>query len=63
MKSKKMPIAVKKQVDMYFLMLYEFMGDFQDKLTKEYEAIPKRKKKFSYEQFVVAVFTNLILKD
>ena len=62
MKSKKMPIAVKKQVDVYFRMLYEFMGDFQEKLTKEYEAIPKRKKKFSYEQFVVAVFTNLILK-
>lgn len=62
MTNKKMPVAIKKQVDMYFLMLYEFMGDFQEKLTKEYEAIPKRKKKFSYEQFVVAVFTNLILK-
>ena len=62
MKSKKMPIAVKRQLNMYFHMLYEFMGDFQEKLTKEYEDIPKRKKKFSYEQFVVAVFTNLILK-
>ena len=62
MTNKKMPVAVRKQVDMYFCMLYEFMGDFQEKLTKEYEAIPKRKKKFSYEQFVVAVFTNLILK-
>jgi hypothetical protein len=62
MKSKKMPVAVKKQVDMYFSLLYEFMGDFQEKLTKDYEAIKKRKKKFSYEQFVVAVFTNLILK-
>lgn len=63
MESKKMPIAVKRQLNMYFHMLYEFMGDFQEKLTKEYEAIPKRKKKFSYEQFAVIVFTNLILKD
>ena len=44
MTSKKMPVAVKKQVDVYFRMLYEFMGDFQEKLTKEYEAIPKRKR-------------------
>ena len=44
MTSKKMPVAVKKQVDVYFRMLYEFMGDFQEKLTKEYEAITKKKK-------------------
>jgi hypothetical protein len=62
MGNKKMPASVKKEVDMHFYMLYKFMEDFQKELTKEYEAIPKRKKKCSYEQFVVAIFTNLILK-
>lgn len=50
-------------IETYLKMLYEFMGEFKEKLTKEYEAIPKRKKKFSYEQFVVATFSNLILNQ
>lgn len=52
-----------QSIEKYFEMLYDFMGEFKDKLTNEYNAIPKGKRKFSYEQFVVVTFSNLIIKD
>jgi hypothetical protein len=55
------PIAVPVdlQVDQLKLM-YGFVTDLGKKLKKDYKSIPKKDRLFTYEQFIVARFSNLI---
>ncbi len=41
-------------------LLYDYMGRCRPTLKKEYNSIPKKERKFSYEQFVVAKFSTAI---
>jgi hypothetical protein len=49
-----------QSIDKYLEMLYDFMGEFKDKLTRDYNSIPKEKRNFSYEQFAVVTFSSII---
>lgn len=42
-------------------MMYEFVTKFGDQLRDDYKSIPEKdKKRLTYEQFIVAQFSNLI---
>jgi len=42
-------------------IMYEFVTKFGDQLRDAYKSIPKKdRKRFTYEQFIVAQFSNLI---
>ena len=50
----------KNQLDYYLDLLYEFMGEFKETMVAEYKSIPDAEEKFSYEQFVVVRFSNIV---
>lgn len=42
-------------------LMYDFVSTFDKELKKTYKSIPKdRRKVFTYEQFIVAQFSNII---
>lgn len=42
-------------------LMYDFVTKFGDQLRDAYKSIPKKdRKRFTYEQFIVAQFSNLI---
>jgi hypothetical protein len=41
-------------------LMYEFVSKFDKDLKKAYKSIPKKDRPFTYEQFIVAQFSNLI---
>ena len=41
-------------------LMYEFVTKFDKDLKKAYKSIPKKDRPFTYEQFIVAQFSNLI---
>jgi hypothetical protein len=41
-------------------LMYEFVTKFGDQLRDAYESIPKEERLITYEQFIVAQFSNLI---
>jgi hypothetical protein len=53
---KKMQI---KENDILRLM-YDFVTRFDKDLKKAYKSIPKKDRPFTYEQFIIAQFSNLI---
>jgi hypothetical protein len=44
-------------------MMYEFVTRFEKDLKKAYKSIPKKDRLITYEQFIVATFSNLIESD
>jgi len=42
-------------------LLYEFVGEFEENLTEQYNSIPQSEQKFTYAQFCIVQFANLIL--
>jgi hypothetical protein len=41
-------------------LMYDFVTRFDKDLKKNYKSIPKKDRPFTYEQFIVAQFSNLI---
>ena len=41
-------------------LMYEFVSKFDKDLKKAYKSIPKKDRPFTYEQFIVAQFSNLL---
>lgn len=41
-------------------LMYDFVTKFDKDLKKAYKSIPKKDRLFTYEQFIVAQFSNLI---
>jgi len=52
-------IEVDHEADKLKLM-YEFVSKFDKDLKKAYKSIPKKDRPFTYEQFIVAQFSNLL---
>ena len=42
-------------------LFYEFVGEFEENLREDYEKIPQADQKFTYSQFCIVQFANLIL--
>ena len=41
-------------------LMYDFVTRFDKDLKKAYKSVPKKDRPFTYEQFIVAQFSNLI---
>ena len=41
-------------------LFYEFVGEFEENLRDDYEKIPQAEQKFTYAQFCVIAFSNII---
>jgi hypothetical protein len=41
-------------------LMYDFVTRFDKDLKKAYKSIPKKDRPFTYEQFIIAQFSNLI---
>jgi hypothetical protein len=41
-------------------LMYEFVTRFDKDLKKTYKSVPKKDRIFTYEQFIVAQFSNLM---
>jgi CRISPR/Cas system endoribonuclease Cas6 (RAMP superfamily) len=50
-----------KKADEVLNLLYEFVGEFEENLTEQYNAIPQSEQRFTYAQFCIVQFANLIL--
>jgi hypothetical protein len=50
-----------KKADEVLNLLYEFVGEFEENLTEQYNAIPQAEQRFTYAQFCIVQFANLIL--
>jgi CRISPR/Cas system endoribonuclease Cas6 (RAMP superfamily) len=50
-----------KKADEVLNLLYQFVGEFEENLTEQYNAIPQAEQKFTYAQFCIVQFANLIL--
>lgn len=47
--------------DVTFELLYEFLGEFEEILTEQYNSIPQEEQRFTYAQFCIIQFANIIL--
>lgn len=50
-----------KKADEVLNLLYQFVGEFEENLTEQYNSIPQSEQKFTYAQFCIVQFANLIL--
>lgn len=41
-------------------LFYEFVGEFEENLREDYEKVPQAEQKFTYAQFCVIAFSNII---
>lgn len=41
-------------------LFYEFVGEFEENLRDDYENIPQAEQKFTYVQFCIIAFNNII---
>ena len=42
-------------------LLYDFVGEFEESLTEQYNTIPQAEQRFTYAQFCIIQFANIIL--
>jgi len=47
-------------MDYTLRLMYEFVTEFSKDLKDAYESIPEEQRLITYEQFIVAQFSNLI---
>ena len=41
-------------------LFYEFVGEFEENLRDDYEKIPQAEQRFTYVQFCIIAFNNII---
>jgi hypothetical protein len=42
-------------------LLYDFIGEFEEILTEQYNSIPQEDRRFTYAQFCIIQFADIIL--
>lgn len=50
-----------KKADEVLELLYDFVGEFEESLTEQYNKIPQPEQRFTYAQFCIVQFANIIL--